>query len=163
MGGVQSSSKLDEVLEKTNVERSGLVFKTVPEEQVQNIVSKLEGKTAYQLAELLQPVNVDGKKCTGKDVLNALNKHNNYITHISFVLTVDDNGKVHMYLRFEGNRYALEKEAKTGDEQAKLLLNLPQTNVKREEKLAEAVIKNTGLFAFSKVEKNLDIPVEWKI
>ncbi|MGC8924300.1 MAG: hypothetical protein ACP5KJ_03870 [Candidatus Micrarchaeia archaeon] len=159
MEGVQSS-RLDETF-GGRVEHTGLIFKTVPQEQVQDIINKLDGKTAYQLAELLQPITINGKKYSGSDVLNALKNHINYITYLSFVLTADEKGNVHLYLRFEGNRYALKKEAAAGDERAQLLLNISSAGIEGE-KLAEAVVKNTGFFVFNKKEKSLNDPVNWR-
>lgn len=158
MGSVKSK----EIEELGRVEREGLVFKTVPEEQVQAIVNKLDGKSAYGLAELFAPIEIDGKKYTGKNILDALNKHKDYITHISFVLTADDGGNVHIYLRFEGNRYALRNEARTGDESAQLLTKLSATKVEGD-KLAEAIIKDTGFFVLSKRDESLNSPVKWKV
>ncbi|MGB9635539.1 MAG: hypothetical protein ACPL0A_03610, partial [Candidatus Micrarchaeia archaeon] len=110
---------------------------------------------------LLQPITINGKKYSGSDVLNALKNHINYITYLSFVLTADEKGNVHLYLRFEGNRYALKKEAAAGDERAQLLLNISSTGIEGE-KLAEAVVKNTGFFVFNKKEKSLNDPVNWR-
>ncbi|MGB9635103.1 MAG: hypothetical protein ACPL0A_01365, partial [Candidatus Micrarchaeia archaeon] len=68
MEGVQSS-RLDETF-GGRVEHTGLIFKTVPQEQVQDIINKLDGKTASQMAKNSHLVSI----ISGHNIRNAIDK-----------------------------------------------------------------------------------------